>query len=268
MKIKDFLEKYSAIIIITSIILFFIIIALIGINIGQWLADTVIYFYDTYGEWGIYLGLFFISIFGNVTIVFPVPYLIAIVVISAILPVNPILLGFVAGIGACIGETLSWIIGNRSKKLIKNNEKFERMKKYIERGWAPLLIIFFAATPLPDDAFLIVLGIMNYSLIKTIIFCFIGKFILCFLCSTLPIWLANTPLGEFLFNLIGIDLEAAKTGIVTQSTPIDLLISSFTWISIILVIFLIIYIDWNKILRKWTDRDIKNLKNNKEINKL
>ncbi|MBY9005554.1 MAG: VTT domain-containing protein [Candidatus Lokiarchaeota archaeon] len=265
MKITGFLKKYSALVIISTIILFFLIIALMGINFGQWLADIVIYFYDISGEWGIYLGVFLISIFGNFTIIFPVPYLIALVVISAILPVNPITLGLIGGLGACIGEIISWTIGNRSKNLIRNSEKFERMKKYIEKGWAPLLIIFFAATPLPDDAFLIVLGIVNYSLAKTLIYCFIGKFILCFLCSALPIWLANTALGDFLFSLVGIDLEAAQTGIILQSTPIDLLISSMTWISVIVIIFLIIYVDWNMLLRKWVNREVKIFKNKKAL---
>lgn len=255
------LKKYSGIVIISTIILFFLIIALLGINFGQWLADIVIWFYDTSGEWGIYIGIFLISIFGNFTIIFPVPYLIALIVISAILPVNPITLGIIGGLGACIGEIISWMIGNRSQKIFKDSERFDKMKSYIEKGWAPLLIIFFAATPLPDDAFLIVLGIMNYSLTKTLIYCFIGKFILCFLCSALPIWLANTALGDFLFGLVGIDLEAAKSGIIPQNTPIDLLISSMTWILIIVIIFLIIYVDWNKLLKKWKNKGISSKEN-------
>ena len=84
-----FLEKYSGIIIITLIILFFLIIASLGINFGQWLVNIVFWFYDNTGDIGIYLGVFLISIFGNFTIIFPVPYLIALIIISVIPGVNP-----------------------------------------------------------------------------------------------------------------------------------------------------------------------------------
>ncbi len=245
-----FLKKYSGIIIITLIILFFLIVALLGINFGQWLVNIVFWFYDNTGDIGIYLGVFLISIFGNLTIIFPVPYLMALIIISVIPGVNPILIGIIGGLGACIGEILSWVIGNRSKNMIKKSERIDKMKSYVEKGWAPLIIIFFAATPLPDDVFLIVLGILNYSLIKTLIYCFIGKFILCFLCSALPIWLADTALGDFLFSMFGINLEAAESRIIPQSTPIELLISSFTWILTIIVLFLIMYVDWSKLIKK------------------
>lgn len=250
-----FIKKYGGIIFICGILFLFILLAVLNINFGQWLANTVYWFYEEFGDFGIYLGVFLISIFGNFTIIFPVPYTIALIVISAVIPgVNPILLGIVGGLGASIGEVSAWLIGRGSKEIIGDSESIKRMKGYVEKGWAPLLIFIFAATPLPDDAFLIVLGIAQYSIIKALIYCFIGKFVLCFLCSALPIWLADTALGQFLFNLFGIDLDAATKGIIPESTPLEILLSSLVWAASIIFLFLLVYIDWSKVIKKLKQR--------------
>lgn len=254
---KTFLRRYGGLLFISVILSLFIILAVANINFGQWLADTIIWFYDKYGDVGIYIGVFLISIFGNFTVIFPVPYVIALIVVSAVTPVNPILLGLIGGLGASIGETTAWLIGRGSQEMIGDSESIERMKGYVEKGWAPLLIFIFAATPLPDDAFLIVLGIAGYSIVKTLIYTFIGKFVLCYLCSALPIWYADTTLGNFLFNLFGIDLEAAKTGNIPPSTPIDILTSSLVWATVIIIMFLLVYVDWGKILKRIRKKNIR-----------
>jgi len=252
-KIKETIKSYLGLILIVIIILFFIIIGLMGINFGQFLGNLVLNFYSLSGEFGIYFGVFLISIFGNFTIIFPVPYVVALIVISAFIGfpgVNPILMGIVGGLGASIGEVSAWLIGKGSQNALKDSEKMNRMKTYVDKGWAPFLIFIFAATPLPDDAFLIVLGLAGYSIVKTLIYCFIGKFVLCFLCSALPIWLADTQLGDFLFGLFGINLEAAELGVIPQSTPIEIITSTITWSLTILIVFLLVYIDWGKLLKK------------------
>jgi len=247
----NLLKKYGGIIFIANILILFIILALLNINFGQWFASTVRWFYNEFGDIGIYLGIFFISIFGNFTIIFPVPYVVALIVISAVNPgVNPILIGVVAGLGASMGEVSAWLIGRSSKEFIGDSKSMNRMKGYVQKGWAPVLIFIFAATPLPDDAFLIVLGLAQYSIVKTLIYCFAGKFTLCFLCSALPIWLADTPLGVFLFGLFGIDIEAARTGIIPPSTPVEILQSSLVWAASIIILFSLVYIDWNKVIQK------------------
>lgn len=259
---KTFLRRYGGLIFITAIVILFLTLAIFNINFGQWLASTVMWFYNEFGDLGIYIGVFCISIFGNFTIIFPVPYTIALIVVSAVIPgVNPILLGIVGGLGASIGETTAWLIGRGSKGVIGDSENIQRMKNYVEKGWAPFLIFIFAATPLPDDAFLIVLGLAQYSILKALIYCFFGKFVLCFLCSALPIWLAETSIGNFLFSLFGIDLEAARTGIIPPSTTFDLIQSSLIWAASIIILFLLVYLDWSKILNKLKKRKSKDSNN-------
>ncbi|TXT61253.1 MAG: putative membrane-associated protein (modular protein) [Promethearchaeota archaeon] len=250
-KIGGFVKKNIIFISIGLIIAFFIILAVLGVNFGQWLANTVLLYYEEFGDFGIYLGIFLISIFGNFTIIFPVPYIVALIVVSAIIPgVNPILIGFVGALGASIGEVSAWLIGRGGKNMIGEGKNITRMKSYVEKGWAPLLIFIFAATPLPDDAFLIVLGIMGYGILKALLFCFLGKFVLCFLSSALPIWFADTQLGDFLFGLFGIDLEAAREGIVPPSTMGDIVVSSIMWTATLIILLLFVYIDWGALIKK------------------
>ena len=148
MKIEEkesFLKKYSAVIFIAFLVAALVYLAVSGINFGQWLANTAMWFYNEFGYWGIYLGVFFISIFGNFTVIFPVPYTIALIVISLIVPgVNPFLLGLMGGLGAGIGEVSAWLIGRGAEEMLKNSQNIQRMKTYVDQGWAPLLIFIFA----------------------------------------------------------------------------------------------------------------------------
>jgi membrane protein YqaA with SNARE-associated domain len=247
----QFLKKNIVIISIALIIALFVILAFLGVNFGQWLANVVFTYYEEFGDFGIYLGIFLISIFGNITIIFPVPYVVALIVVSAIIPgVNPIFIGIMGALGASIGEISAWLIGRGGQEAIGHSNNIERMKSYVEKGWAPILIFIFAATPLPDDAFLIVLGIAGYGILKALFFCFLGKFVLCFLCSALPLWFADTQIGDFFFGIFGIDLEAARSGIVPPSTPEDIILSSIMWSVTIVVLLLIVYVDWGSLLKK------------------
>ena len=64
---KSVLRKYGGLMFIVAIIVIFILLAATQINFGQWLANSVIGFYDAFGDIGIYIGVFIISIFGNFT---------------------------------------------------------------------------------------------------------------------------------------------------------------------------------------------------------
>lgn len=258
-KNKSFLQRYGGMFFIAGLIIFFAVMAISGINFGQWLANLVLWFYQEYGDWGIYLGIFVISMFGNFTVIFPVPYTIALIVISIVIPgVNPVLLGLVGGAGAGIGEVTAWLIGRGSQQILKDSEKMERMKGYVDRGWAPVLIFIFAATPLPDDAFLIVLGLAQYSIWKTLVWCFLGKFVLCFFSSAIPIWLLGTPIGDLALGLYGIDIEAAQAGIIPQSTIMEVIRSTVMWVGTIVIVFLLVYVDWGKILDKRKEKKQKS----------
>lgn len=140
------------------------------VDIWLWMSNLV----ATYG----YTGAFLISIFGNFTLFFPVPYVITIYAFGATL--NPILLGVACGLGSTIGEFSAYFVGRGGRRVIdeKYGKQLETAKMLVQtHGMA--IIFLFAVLPLPDDLILIPLGMLRYSLKKAIVAMFAGKLIMC-----------------------------------------------------------------------------------------
>ena len=139
-------------------------------NILKWMGNIV----STYG----YVGFFLISIFGNLTVIFPAPY--TIIIYAGGVSLDPILLGLVCGLGAGIGEFSAYLVGRGGRQLIeeKYGKRLESAKRLIQR-YGALAIFIFAATPLPDDMLLIPLGLIKYDLKKALLACFLGKWLMC-----------------------------------------------------------------------------------------
>jgi membrane protein YqaA with SNARE-associated domain len=139
-------------------------------DIWAWMSTVV-------ADYG-YLGAFFISIFGNFTVFFPVPYVITIYAFGATL--NPLLLGISCGLGATIGEFSAYMIGRGGRRVIdeRYGEKLETAKRLVQ-SYGMTVIFLFAALPLPDDLILIPLGMLRYNLRKAIIAMFLGKLVMC-----------------------------------------------------------------------------------------
>jgi membrane protein YqaA with SNARE-associated domain len=124
-----------------------------------------------------YAGAFLISIFGNFTIFFPVPFTITVYAFGATL--NPLVLGLVCGIGSTVGEFSAYLIGVGGRKVIEGRfeERLESAKRLIQR-YGATIIFFFALLPLPDDVILIPLGVLRYDLKKVLGAMFLGKTIM------------------------------------------------------------------------------------------
>lgn len=142
------------------------------LQIFEWMYDFVV----IYG----YIGAFIISIFGNLTIIFPVPYALVIYSLGALPEIDPLILGIVSGLGAMIGELSAYVVGFGGRKLLeeKQRERVEAAKRIIER-FGDFAIFLFAVTPLPDDVILIPLGMMKYSLKRILVACLAGKIVMC-----------------------------------------------------------------------------------------
>jgi len=125
-----------------------------------------------------YAGAFLISIFGNFTIFFPVPFTLTIYAFGATL--NPLLLGVVSGLGSTIGEFSAYLVGRGGRKLIEDRygRRLESAKILVQR-YGMLVIFIFAALPLPDDLILIPLGMLKYDLRKALAAAFLGKVVMC-----------------------------------------------------------------------------------------
>lgn len=94
-------------------------------------------------------------------------------------PFIPILVAFIASLGCMIGEIGGYAVGRGASVLI-SEERSQNLKKYqlflIEHPkTAPFLIFIFGLTPLNDDFITIPLGIIKYSFLKTVFWCWLGK---------------------------------------------------------------------------------------------
>ncbi|NVM52962.1 MAG: VTT domain-containing protein [Candidatus Helarchaeota archaeon] len=262
------------IIIIASIagfIVILLILALSGVNLGEVFIQWTLNYETKFGPLGIYLAIFLISIFANLTVLFPVPYIIALSIIIFTMGINPLLLGFVAGAGAALGEVTAYYLGKGSAVLIESgteeSEKAKKMKDRINRGWAIPLMLLFAATPIPDDPLLLMLGYANYSIWKMLITYFVGKVIICLGTAYLILFAWDVPAFGFVFSLLGIDkqaiIEYESTGHYQSS--INPWISFAAWVGLLMFIFLLFYVDWSKQFKKLFKRQEKDIEAKKGV---
>ncbi|MHA1231635.1 MAG: VTT domain-containing protein [Candidatus Helarchaeota archaeon] len=259
------LLKTKNIIILSAIIIFIVILALLavsGINLGEVFIKFAFWYDDLFGPIGVYVALFIISIFANMTVIFPVPYTIALAVIIFLQDVNVFLLGIAAGSGAAIGEITAYYLGKGSAALTdtSKSKQIEKMKRRIRKGYAVPLMFICAATPIPDDQLLLLLGYAGYSIWKMLITYFIGKIVLCLWTAFLIKFAWNIPSFEPLFTLFGIDKQAIIEYDATghyESTA-DPWASFALWVIVLLLFIAIFYFDWIKIFKKLFGIKIKN----------
>ena len=89
-----------------------------------------------------YIGIFIISILGNISIVIPVPFVLVIYAFGSIL--NPILLGLAGGLGSTIGEFTSYLVGRGGRVILneKQRTRLDRIEKLVEKHGLLLIFLF------------------------------------------------------------------------------------------------------------------------------
>jgi membrane protein YqaA with SNARE-associated domain len=241
------------IIILSSMIIFIVILAVIalsGTDLGSIFNDWTVAYYLMFGALGVYLIIFLISTFANMTILFPVPYAAALAFIAiaihegTITGLNIWLLGIVAGIGAAIGEITAYYLGKGSAKLLESTEQsdaVQKMKDRIRRGWAVPLMFLCAATFIPDDPLLILLGYAGYPLWKMLVTYFFGKITLCISTIYVVILAYDIPALKSIFWLLGI---------TESGSPVNPWVSFGGWVGVLLLFFLIFFVDWTSKFKK------------------
>ena len=175
-----------------------------------------------------YLGAFAISIFGNFTIFFPVPFTITIYVFGATL--NPLLLGLVCGVGSTIGEFSAYLIGLGGRKVLdeRYGDRLESAKLLVQR-YGMAAIFLFALLPLPDDLILVPMGMLRYDLVKAMAAMFVGKTLMCTIVAYA---------GLFSYDFV-MELFSAG-GIIGGIASVALLV---------IVIVAMIKIDWTRFIK-------------------
>jgi membrane protein YqaA with SNARE-associated domain len=177
-----------------------------------------------------YLGVFIISFIGSISIIFPIPYTIVIYILGGFL--DPIFVAISGGLGSALGEFSGYAVGYYGRNVIskERQRKMDYMMKVFAK-YGPAAIFLFALTPLPDDLLFIPLGIMRYPFWKAFIPALLGKTLMTFILAysgQQSIQIIQTLFGEG--GLLGIVITTAL---------------------LILIIFAIIKIDWEKLFEKY-----------------
>ncbi len=126
------------------------------------------------------LLVFVLGLFGNVLPFVPTPSLLVIVVLvtspgSPFQGIGLIEIASITALGACLGKLVSYALGYGARRAIGRPERFDSLRKYL--GGSTFLVgLIFATSPLVDTAF-IPLGMLRYSLSKTLVALYTGKFI-------------------------------------------------------------------------------------------
>jgi len=141
----------------------------IGMVVGAYFLKDVASGLSTVG----YPGVFFLSLLGSASMVLPVPGLISLCTVSAIL--NPFTLGLLAAIGETIGEVTGYAVGFGGKGLLDKSRVYRWVKNWMEkRGGLVIFIVSIIPNPLFDIVG-IAAGATKYPVKKFFLIVFVGK---------------------------------------------------------------------------------------------
>ncbi len=124
-----------------------------------------------------YLGVFLASLLGSLVPFLPVPYLIVVILLSGTL--DPLTLGVVAGVGGALGKTTSYLLGRSGYMM--SGERTKRNLRFLGGfvgKYGDLGVFVFAVTPLPDDLYLVPLGMLRFPFWRLMAVNTTGKVIL------------------------------------------------------------------------------------------
>jgi membrane protein YqaA with SNARE-associated domain len=189
-----------------------------------------------------YFGIFLISLFGAMSVFFPIPYTVVIFALGGLKVegawvFEPLWIAVAAGTGSALGEFSGYLIGFGGRKAI--SEKYKKKMDFLMRvfkKFGAIVIFLFALTPLPDDLLFIPLGVMRYGIIRAFIPALIGKFLM-----NLIVAYSGRFSLQFIRDFFGVESDwiSALIGMVLAI--------------VLLVIMLVIMLkgDWEKYFEKY-----------------
>jgi len=107
-----------------------------------------------------YPGVFLVSVLGSSVPFLPLPYLVVVVILSNTL--NPLWIGVLAGVGGALGKVTSYLLGRSGYLLTGESSKknLDVLQGFVSK-YGPIGVFIFAVTPLPDDLYIVPMGIMR-----------------------------------------------------------------------------------------------------------
>ena len=124
---------------------------------------------ESYG----YIGIFFISILANATVLIPAPGLV--IVFSMGAKFSPLLVGLAAGAGATLGELSGYLAGFSGQAIIEDQKRYDQMVGWMKKnGPMTISLLAFIPNPLFDLAGMVA-GALKMPVIRFLFFALIGK---------------------------------------------------------------------------------------------
>ena len=186
-----------------------------------------------------YLGVFFISLIGAMSIFVPIPYTVVIFILGGLETFDPFLIAVAAGLGSAIGEFSGYLLGVGGRKVI--GDRYRKRMDFITKlfkKYGSIAIFIFALTPLPDDLLFIPLGVMRYSLLRAFIPAVLGKFF-----SNLIIAYSGRLSLDIVKNIFGV-----------QGEGMSLLVGTIIGIVLLVIVFIIMFkVNWEKRFAKYVE---------------
>jgi membrane protein YqaA with SNARE-associated domain len=180
-----------------------------------------------------FIAVFLLSLIGCLSVV-PIPYTYILFLIAVHYELNPIIVSLGGAFGSTLGETIAWFLGRASSSILRDTKYFKRIETIIKFTKShssitlPILTFIFALTPLPDKILFLPLGVVRYSVLRLLPAAFMGK---------------------MMMNII-IIITAQTWGVIGEEVLglNELLMFIATTAMLIIIMSIIMFIKWEKIL--------------------
>lgn len=149
----------------------FIFLSVVGITVLLFHYRDEVRRISQYG----YLGIFFVSILANATLILPLPGVIFTSAMGAIF--SPFWVAVAAGAGASLGELTGYLTGYSGQIVVDRKDWYDRFNRWMSRyGNLTIFILALVPNPLFDLAGMAA-GMMSMKIGKFLFWSFLGKFI-------------------------------------------------------------------------------------------
>lgn len=145
------------------------IVFVIALSLGVLFAQETLRRWAPYG----YLGVFFITLMANASVILPMPGLVLPFAMGAVL--HPFWVAMAAAAGATLGELSGYLLGFSGQAFVEDYQLYQTLKALMVR-YGPWVLFLTALLPLPLFDFVgILAGATRWPLHRFLFWVFLGK---------------------------------------------------------------------------------------------
>jgi len=123
------------------------------------------------GNYGL-IGVFLAALFSHLTVIARGLFIPTLLKLTEFY--NPLILGLISGLGGAFGELTAYYWGLGIKEALASGKQTNDLPKWVEK-YGLIVVLLFAASPLPDTPIILLAGSLRFPLWKLLIIQMIGK---------------------------------------------------------------------------------------------